>query len=536
VTVEVCSLEDPTVVLACVRTRLSNQKTVHQAGVGWATAVVVAIGLIASGIVSGLGYSNTAAHIAVYTMSLFNYFQAIAVIGLCAVPLPPIVQSWTQDFVWSLGIVRVNFLQRFASWYQVATGGTADTILETLSSKSVQVLKRSTATLARRAHSDEVAASGEYIVRGIDRVAFLAEIASTNVFFTSLTFLCIFIMFTLLGVVVFKYACEFAINKKWMADTRFQNLRENYHVALKGVIFRIVLMGFLPMTALCLWEFSEVDSAGEVVLAVITFFGTAAALGLAANRVFTTARRSEQLHRTPAYMLYASAVVLNKWGFLYIQFRASAYYFIIPTLIYVVVKGMFVAFAQGSGTAQAIALVIIEAVMLISASVIRPWMDKPTNGINVAICAINFVNAVFLVIFTGIFGGPGLLIGVTGVVFFIVNAVFALVLLICVLLAATYSIIQKNPDTRYQSITDNRASFIKSQTFLTAELNDLGATARVKSDYYDHSRANSEFSSHEPSRSPTIPYHDENVRSSSDLRMPHTQMQAKIEQSHAESL
>lgn len=295
-------------------------------------------------------------------------------------------------------------------------------------------------------------------------------------------------------------------------------------------------MGFPPMAALCLWELTEVDTPGEVVLAVVTFFGLAGALGFATIQVFATARRSEQLHRTPAYILYSNATVLSKWGFLYVQYRASAYYYIAATLIYFIVKALFVAFAQGSGTAQAIALLIIEAAMLISASVIRPWMDKPTNGMNVAICAINFVNAVFLVIFTGIFGGPGLLVGVTGVVFFVVNAVFALILLISVLLAAAYSIVQKNPETRYQSIADNRASFIKSQTFLTTELDELGASARVKGDYYDHSRANSQLSTMGTSLSPTTPYfHDNGVRSSSDLPAPHAQMQAKIEQSHAQS-
>jgi hypothetical protein len=78
-------------------------------------------------------------------------------------------------------------------------------------------------------------------------------------------------------------------------------------------------------------------------------------------------------------MLYTSATTLNKWGFLYIQFRASAYYYIIPALAYILVKAMFVGLGQGSGTMQAIALVVIEAVALISASVIRPWcvIEKP---------------------------------------------------------------------------------------------------------------------------------------------------------------
>jgi hypothetical protein len=66
-----------------------------------------------------------------------------------------------------------------------------------------------------------------------------------------------------------------------------------------------------------------------------------------------------------------------------------------------------------------------------------------------------------------------------GVIFFVVNAVFALVILLMVLWASIWALVSKNPDTRYQPMRDDRGSFIKSQTNLgTTELDALGATAR----------------------------------------------------------
>ena len=65
-----------------------------------------------------------------------------------------------------------------------------------------------------------------------------------------------------------------------------------------------------------------------------------------------------------------------------------------------------------------------------------------------------------------------------GVIFFIINAAFSLILLILVLIATIYAIVSKNPDTRYQPMRDDRGSFIKSQTQLNTELDALGATAR----------------------------------------------------------
>lgn len=66
-----------------------------------------------------------------------------------------------------------------------------------------------------------------------------------------------------------------------------------------------------------------------------------------------------------------------------------------------------------------------------------------------------------------------------GVLFFIVNVIFALVILVMVLWASAWALMSKNPDTRYQPMRDDRGSFIKSQTNLgTTELDALGATAR----------------------------------------------------------
>jgi hypothetical protein len=217
-----------------------------------------------------------------------------------------------------------------------------------------------------------------------------------------------------------------------------------------------------------------------MVLAVFFFFGVVITLSYAAYRVIRIARRSVALHRNPAYILFSDPHALNKWGFLYVQFRASAYYFIVPVLVYIIVKGMFIAFAQRAGTVQAVALIIIEAAALITASVLRPWMDKSTNSFNIAICAMNFINSIFLFVFTDVFGLPRLVIGVVGVVLWIANAAFALILLLMLIITTGIILFHNNPDTRYQFMNDDRTSFMKSQTHLgtTTELDALGATAR----------------------------------------------------------
>ncbi|PGH28781.1 hypothetical protein GX50_08481 [[Emmonsia] crescens] len=484
--------------IACLEARLSNGNTVYQKPVAWIVAIIAGLGLVVSAITSGLGHSNTAAHVAANALSLFGFFQAQAMIGMSSVGLPPIVQSWTQNFQWSMGIIRVGFLQKFFTWYQRSTGGMPSTVLSSLGSTSVHVQKRSIEWgnrvisntpihLMKRTNNDNTINEKvtNTIVRGIERVGFRAHIEKTNIFMTGLIFFVFFVAIVLGLVALFKGYCEVASKKGWIKSNKFQDFRNGWKIVMRGILFRLVLIGFPQMCILCMWELTKRDSPAEVVLAVFMLVAMSASLGFAAFTVIRLAKKSVELHKNPAYILYSDPSALNKWGFLYIQYRATAYYCVIPVLVYIMVKSMFVGLAQPAPIVQAIAFLIIEAAVLIAASVLRPWMDKKTNIFNISIAAVNFFNVILLLFFTQIFNQPGLVTGVMGVIFFVVNAVFALVLLILVLISSVYAIVSKNPDTRYQPMRDDRGSFIKSQTQLTTELDALGATARGESKSFE---------------------------------------------------
>ena len=404
--------------LACVEAELSNGKTVDQKGVAWALAVISGLALVASAVTSGLGHSNTAAHVAANALALFGYFQAQAFIGMTAVELPPIVASWTQNFQWSMGIIGVTFIQDIATWYQRSTGGTPSEILSNLGTTSVQVQKRSLGAVHRLAmRTGELitrqttsttgsGTSGTIIVRGIQRVGFRAGIEPTNIFLTGYIFFLIFVVFTVLGVIAFKFICEGLVKAGRLKHDQFQDFRNGWTTVLKGIMYRIVLIGFPQMVVLCLWEFTQDDSAAEMILAVVTLLTMIGILGWASSKVIRLARRSISMHKNPAYILYSDPVSLNKWGFLYVQFKATAYFFVVPVLIYIFVKGIFIALAQSSGVAQAVALVIIEAIFLIGVSILTPYMDKKTNAFNISICVINFISAIFLLVFSNVFNQP----------------------------------------------------------------------------------------------------------------------------------
>jgi hypothetical protein len=260
--------------IACMEADLSNTKTVYQPAVGWVTAIIAGLGLVASGITSGMGHTNTAAHVAANAVSLFGFFQAQAVVGLTSVHMPPIVQSWTQNFQWSMGIIRVGFLQTLATWYQRATGGTPTTYLSTLSTYSVQVQKRALALrsldyLSRRSTellqpmnhvgthairalgARQVAASNGTdtsetevgavkVVRGIERVGFRANIEQTNIFMTGV----IFFIFILLAVAILVFLAKVILDvlakRNAIKADRFSEFRAGWKVVIKGILFRLV--------------------------------------------------------------------------------------------------------------------------------------------------------------------------------------------------------------------------------------------------------------------------------------------------------
>ncbi|KAI8954117.1 hypothetical protein F4801DRAFT_47389 [Xylaria longipes] len=489
--------------VACLEANVSNGLTVDLIGVKWASAIVAGLALVSSAFLSGLGHSNAASHVAATALALTSYFQSQAIVGLVGLPLPPVVQSWTQDFQWSLGIVNVGFLQSIFTWYQRSTGGTAARIIDTLGTVSVQVEKRSEPLIApgvglfKRAeammprslsnHAASLAKRGNvktsygtYIVYGIQRVAFRAGIETTNLFLTGIVSFYVVMVFAAIIVALFKGTCELAAKARWIKGDTFLDFRNEWLTVLKGILFRITLIGYAPVTILCLWEFTQRDSAAEVVLAVFFLLYVNISLIWASYKLIQIAHRSVALHRNPAYILFSDPQTLNKWGFLYIQFRASAYYFIVPVLGYTVLKAFFIAFAQNAGTVQAIALLLIEAGALIAAAVLRPWMDKKINSFNIAICAVNFVNAIFLLIFTKVFDQPDIVTGVVGVVLWILNAATTLILLLVLIITTAIVFWTDNPDGRYKFMADDRTSFMKSQSQLTAtgELDALAMTAR----------------------------------------------------------
>lgn len=543
--------EGTTTAIACVEATLSNGKTVQTKWASWGMGIVCLIGILTAGSAAIGGYTSTSAHIASNVVSLFTYFQGVAITSMMAVyRLPPIAAAWAQNFQWTMGIMRVGFMQSIFSWYVQSTGGTALNILPNKASLSVEVQKRALAELSPSADWSDIknfgssvtrslssqdkrnarrelyrrmvevpkllnpprlfarasnSSNSEYVttneadpnirsktlmLRGMQRVAYLADVELSNMFLTGLTFFCVLALFSILFMVLVKVSLELLAKGGVIHSTRCSDFRSGWKSYCKGFLFRLTLIAFSQLSVLCLYELTRHDSAATVVLAIVSYLTVLAVLGFAAYKVISIARKSTAIYKNPAYILYSDPDCLNRWGFLYVNFRATAHYFLIAVFAYAFLKACFVALIQAQGKAQAMGVFIIELAYLAYLSYMKPYMDKPTNGFNIGISAVNFINSIFFLFFSKIFNQPESVSSVAAVVFFVLNAVFSLVLLLLIVASILWFIFARNPDNRYQPMRDDRDAFMKdaSGEKKSTELDALGVTAAGDTDQTEQFR------------------------------------------------
>ncbi|SCU79862.1 LAME_0B00694g1_1 [Lachancea meyersii CBS 8951] len=505
--------------LACVVAPLTNGKTVQTKYASWPIAAISGIGVLTSGFVSVLGHSTTAAHIASNSISLFIYFQNLAITSMMGVSrVPPIAAAWAQNFQWSMGIINVHFMQDIFDWYVQATGGESTVVVANKDILSISVqkkrLKRAVVEGARHLYkrvsistsdSFDVSsfmnqsnlyttnernstnyASKTLVLHGIQRVAFKAGIELSNFFLTGVVFTLFFVFVVVIALMFFKALVELLTRARVMAESsKFFEYRKSWGNIIKGTLFRLCIIAFPQLSILSIWEFTQRDSPAVVVDAVAVFIIVTAVLLYGIVKVILRGRESTRLYKTPAYMLYGDANFLNRYGFLYVQFKADMYWWLIPFMAYALLRSIFVAVLQDFGRAQAMVIFVVELIYFVAICWKRPYLDKRTNAFNIVIHLVNFLNSIFFLFFSGIFKQPQVVSSVMAVVLFVLNAVFALFLLIFTIVTCSLALVHRNPDSRYQPMKDDRVSFIpKVQTNGAAsksetELFELGKAAMV---------------------------------------------------------
>lgn len=484
--------------LACVQAFFTNGKSVSQTGVKWASAVIAGLGLLLSAVLSAFGKSTAASHISANTMSLFLYFQSVVVVAMEHVHrVPPIAEAWAENLAWSMGLIRVTFMQKIFRWYVQSTGGSPSL---NLTSRRISVLTQRSLdyvrdrNLFRRAKDVLYGNSQVMIFRGIKRLAYDVRIENTAVVCTGFTFF-ILCGYVLAGfIIACKNALELCVKCGWIKPTRFVEFRQNWRHVLKGALLRYIYIGFTQLTILSFWEFTQRDSAAVIVVACLFIILSVGLMAWSAYRTTFFAQRSIQAYNNPAALLYGDERVLNKYGFFYTMFNAKHYWWNIVILSYMFVKAIIIGFAQSSGQTQALMMFILDLIYFVAIIYFQPYLDRPTNIINIIISTVTLINSFLFLFFSDLFNQSYKVSAVMGWIFFVLNAAFSLILLLMILTFTIMILFSKNPDVRFKPAEDDRRSFqrfsLKStngiNTSVAAELAALGDVAKDHNDDWEN--------------------------------------------------
>ncbi|CAL9738481.1 flavin carrier protein 1 [Monosporozyma servazzii] len=468
--------------LACIQVYFSNGKTVSQIGVKWATAVIAGIGLLLSATLSTFGNSTAASHISANTMSLFLYFQSVVIVAMQHVHrVPPIAAAWAENLAWSMGLIKVTFMQKIFRWFVESTGGTptllmTSTTMAVLTQRSIEF----TVGLFKRATNVLYGNRTTIIYRGIKRMGYSIGIEDTSIVATGFTFFAI-CGYVLAGfIIVVKLSTDLCVRLNWMSPTKFFEFRSNWKLILKGALLRYIYIGFTQLTILSFWEFTERDSAAVIVIACLLLILAIGMMLWAAYRTRYFANKSIQQYTNPAALLYGDEYVLHKYGFFYTMFSATYYWWNSVLLSYILIKSLFIGFAQASGKTQALAIFILDLAYFIAIIRYKPYLDKPTNIINICISTVTLVNSFLFLFFSDLFGQPYSVSAIMGWVFFILNAAFSFILLLMILAFIGMIIFSKNPDLRFKPAKDDRTSFQRRSTLPETMFSDKDGASDTK--------------------------------------------------------
>lgn len=509
--------------LGCLQASFDNGKKVSHQGAKWATAVVAGIGLLASGLLSIFGNSASASRMSAAALSLFTYFQSIVILCMISVEkVPPIANDWAENLAWSMGLIRINFMQKIFRWYIQATGGTPTQYLTSgvkaiLTQRSIDKVTQSTIwqklssffstsfesyeplNLTPRYSPDQNpeyfiemtnVKSNNYlhVLRGIERIGFDSDIEPSSIVCTGFTFfiLCLYVLIGFFFIYRYLHAALNKGNRKTWLNKNLET-KTSWVPTFKGMLSRYIYIGFPQLLILSLWEYTVQDSPAVITLSVFFMLLALIAMIYSAFQVIRFARESIERHGNPAAILYGNREILERYGFLYTMLDARKYWFCAVSLGYVFVKAMFVALAQDSGKTQAMALWILDMGYLGLLCHYLPYLDRFTNILFVFIQVITTINSFFFTFFSGIYGQPFRVASVMGLVFFIMNAAVALILLILILFIALVTVAFKNPDARFSPTKDDRTSFQQKHNVYAndedaGELLALGAVAKEHED------------------------------------------------------
>ncbi|KAI1083607.1 TRP-domain-containing protein [Whalleya microplaca] len=538
-TLELKALDDGSNV-GCIKSQVTNRKTTNVAAVSYLAAGVAGAAMLVTGASAvgaafsgGAGAASSGAggagHISPSFGEVFGVFQGFAMNGMMSVQVPQVYRSFSKNFAFSTGLIPWQQLEVSIDNFRASTGGN-------LTNDSVEFLRKATlvypdgslttgnSSIAKRTFDDIVylarreatttsgdgASSTESSLRqavsGIQGYVQQMSVPKSNTFMTALLIVAIVIAIVVVGILLVKVILEV-----WALYGRFpeslSGFRKHYWGSIARAVTSLILLLYGIWVLYCIYQFTHGDSWAAKVLAGVTLAIFTGILAFFSWKIWNMAK---QLKNTEGDVqgLYEDKNIWVKYSLFYESYKKDYWWIFVPVICYLFVKGAVMAATDGHGMAQAVALLIVEGLMLALLVWSRPFERKSGNVINIMIQVVRFLSVVCVFVFVEEFGIKQTTQTVTGVVLIVLQSTLAGVLAILIAWNAIVHCCKENPHRKRRKEMEQMQRDMDTLTPLDAR-NSLLMLDRKADDintFHSYSDSKDRKSSPEPPNPYAAPY------------------------------
>lgn len=475
-TLQLKSLDDGNDV-GCIQSQVTNGKTATVAAVSYVAAGVAGAALLvgSAGAIgaafSGSGAASGAAGAGPSPSfgEIFGVFQGFAMNGMMSAQLPQVYRSFSANFAFSTGLIPWEQMQISIDNFRQMTGGnlTNDGVEflkkatlvypdgSSASSNSSSIIGRNLANAYLAARDIETSVNGtsegsgsaettiRTVVNGIQAYAERLSVPQANTFMTVLLIVAIVIGVIVVGILLLKVILE-----AWSLFGNFPEswtgFRKHYWGSIARAITTLILLLYSIWVLYCVFQFTHGDSWAAQTLAGVTLAIFTCILAFFSWKIWSVARRLKNTEGD-ASALYEDKKIWVKYSLFYESYKKDYWWVFVPVIVYMFAKGCVLAATNGHGMSQAIALLIVEGLMLGVLAWSRPFERKSGNIVNIAIQVVRVLSVVCILIFVEEFGIAETTQTVAGVVLIAIQSALAGILAILIAYNAIIACVKQNP-------------------------------------------------------------------------------------------
>lgn len=451
--------------IACIQSSVTNGKTASVPAVSYVAAGVAGAAFLSSAAGAALGSGASSAGTGTMSPSFtetMGWFQGMAMNGMLSVSYPPVYQSFTKNFAFSVGLVPWSGMLEAIDNFRAGTGGNltddnADYIANaTAGQGGLFHFKRAVGSFAAIALRDiqtsvndtasdaPAATTTQQKIQGIEAFARKVSVPKSDIFMTALLVVAIIIATIVLAILLLKVILE-----AWSIWGTFpeslKGFREHYWGSIARTITNLILLLYGIWVLYCVFQFSRADSSWAAkTLAAVTLAIFTGVLAFFTWKIYSTVQKLKNAEGD-AKALYENKEIWMKYSLFYDAYRRNYWWLFVPTIIYMFAKGACIAAGDGHGMQQTVAQLIIEGFMLILLLWSRPYERRTGNVLNIIIQTIRVISVGCILVFVEEFNIAQTTKTVTGVVLIAVQGALTVALATLVAWNGINACITANP-------------------------------------------------------------------------------------------